>query len=88
MLLAMFCDDSPTIRKLGWKRIQKARLARKYDQCGKDKRKKMSACFEPPKLISRLNCITKRSILAAFLWRSGISSPPILKNMASGEFDA
>ena len=49
MLLAMFCDDSPTVRKLGWKRIQKARLARKYDSCGKDKRKKNVRMFQTPK---------------------------------------
>ena len=49
MLLAMFCDDSPTIRKLGWKRIQKARLARKYDSCGKNKRKKSVRMFQTPK---------------------------------------
>ena len=49
MFLAMFCDDSPTIRKLGWKRIQKARLARKYDSCRKDMNKKNVRMFHTSK---------------------------------------
>ena len=38
LLLAMICDDSPIIRKLGWKRIQKARMSRKDNSSGKHKR--------------------------------------------------
>ena len=86
--LAMICDDSPIIRKLGWKRIQKARMISKNNSSRKDKHIKNVRLFQIPKINFQA-----QTYYQAINWQGSsdavaYDSPPMLKNLSSEEVDA